>query len=147
MKLGAIKNINPFIKSIGFVNDKSFKGDKLPETLCLGIESVEKVLYKVLNGEKILNGGVLHKGFNFIQISSETLFAKNYTYEYCLEVMNNNNGQKYKNKFFIDISCTFPENSGKIDKKTKKRIWDSNVSGKPTDCLPPKTDCSCFVDR
>ncbi len=115
MKLGAIININPFIKSIGLVKDKSFNEKKLPENLYLGIESTEKVFYKVLYGEKILNGGELNRGFNFVQISSENIFSRNYTYEFYIEIMNN--GQKYRNKFFVDIRRILPGNSGGIEKK------------------------------
>lgn len=119
MKIGQIKNINPFIKGIGFVEDKHFKGERIPESLCFGIESEKKVFYKVGYGEKILNGGELNKGFNFVHISSKNLFSKNQTYEYFLEVMND--GQKYKNKFFVDVSQKLLKDSGKIEKKVGKK--------------------------
>jgi hypothetical protein len=56
-----------------------------PETILLGIEMASDVYYKLTDGQNILRGGELHRGFNSIALESRRVFREPGAFPYVLE--------------------------------------------------------------
>jgi len=79
----------PWVLKIGFVSPGGSANTtptaNPPETVLLGIEMASDVYYKLTEGDNILKGGQLHRGFNSVAIQANKFFREPGAFPYVLE--------------------------------------------------------------
>lgn len=76
----------PEISSVSIVWDKKNPGPLPPESLWLGVEVTNDALFRFSNAEGIMGGGMVHKGFNIMSLSSAGFFAHSGSHVYFLDL-------------------------------------------------------------
>jgi len=79
----------PWVLKIGLVSpggpDQTVPSSNPPETILLGIEMASDVYYKLTDGNEVLKGGELHRGFNTVSLQARKLFRQPAAFPYVLE--------------------------------------------------------------
>ncbi len=76
----------PHVSSISIVWPKKNPGPMPPQALQLGLDMANDAYYRFSDATGILGGGVLHKGFNILNLSAESLFERSGSRVYVLDL-------------------------------------------------------------
>ncbi len=76
----------PAVSSVCFVWDKKNPGPMPPETLALGVDMTNDAYYRLSDEGGLRAGGILHKGFNIMSLSSEAFFDRSASHVFWLEL-------------------------------------------------------------
>lgn len=76
----------PVVTSVSFVWDKKNPGPMPPETLALGVDMSNDAYYRFSGEGGFRTGGILHKGFNILGLSSAAFFDRSGAHVFWLEL-------------------------------------------------------------
>ncbi|MCP5102338.1 MAG: hypothetical protein GY950_03115 [bacterium] len=108
----------PLVSRLGLVRDSAFRRSVLPRELTVGVEMDKETHYRLLYRGEVLAGGLLQKGFNFIQLPTAGLFRQSGTHAYVLDLKA---GELTVQKSFqLDVKCYSPGNSGQVKDYIRK---------------------------
>lgn len=75
----------PPVSGICLVENEAYQKSLPPGKITIGLDALTEVLYKISSEGRVLYGGVLRKGFNFLPLSARGKFNKSDTYTFVLE--------------------------------------------------------------
>jgi hypothetical protein len=76
----------PEVAAVSLVWNKKNPGPLPPQTLNLGVEMTNDAYYRLSDENGVLSGGLLHRGFNILNVSAESFFAHSGSHPFYLDL-------------------------------------------------------------